>query len=115
MAGAREFRVDLEALVCSATHVSGQGEDLAVAHVSSDTTIGAAQPGWVGVSAAALAARMDVWAQTSRRLLSDLGAHALDLHTDAQDFAAMERENARRLRALADSAPGAPGRGEPWR
>ncbi|GFG73970.1 WXG100 family type VII secretion target [Mycobacterium botniense] len=104
MAVAGEFRVDLEALVCSAAHVSGQGEDLAAAHLTSDNAIEAAQSGWVGASAAALAARMDRWGQSSRRLLTDVGAHALDLHNDAIDFAAMERENAQRLRAVGGDA-----------
>ncbi|MDI3314404.1 MAG: WXG100 family type VII secretion target [Mycobacterium sp.] len=106
------MRVDLEALACSAAHVSGQGEDLAAAHLTSDNTIEAAQSGWVGASSVALAARMDIWLQTSRRLLTNVGAHALDLHNDAIDFAAMERENAQRLRAVGDSAPGRPVRVE---
>ena len=80
MAAAENFRVDLEALASSAAHVSGQGEDLAAAHVSSDNRIEAAQPGWVGGSAAALSARTAAWLETSRRLLTRVGGHALQLN-----------------------------------
>lgn len=42
MAAVGEFRLDLEALVPSAAHVTGQGEDLATAHLSSDDRLVAA-------------------------------------------------------------------------
>ena len=48
-----KFQLDLEALAHSAAQVSGQGEDLATAHLSSDNRMVAAQSGWVGSSAAA--------------------------------------------------------------
>jgi uncharacterized protein YukE len=54
MVAANRFRVDLEALARSAAHVSGQGEDLATAHLSADNRMAAAQSGWVGSSALAL-------------------------------------------------------------
>ncbi|MDI3314141.1 MAG: hypothetical protein QJR12_07615 [Mycobacterium sp.] len=73
MAGEREFQVDLEALVCSAAHVTGQGEDLAIAHLDSDNQLEAAQTGWVGTSAAALNTRMNVWLAASRTLLTRVG------------------------------------------
>jgi hypothetical protein len=109
MAAADEFQLDLEALVSSAAHVSGQGEDLALAHLSSDNKIEAAQLGWVGTSAEALNARMAVWLETSRRLLTRVGGHALELQDDGIDFATMERENTQRLRAVGDGADGWPG------
>lgn len=51
MAGTGVFRVGLESLASSASHVTGQGEDLASAHLSSDNPIVTAQSGWVGSSA----------------------------------------------------------------
>jgi hypothetical protein len=36
MAAAEKFRLDPEALASSAAHVTGQGEDLAIAHLSSE-------------------------------------------------------------------------------
>jgi WXG100 family type VII secretion target len=95
------FRIDLEALAGSAAQVSEQGEDLAGAHLSSDNRIAAAQSGWVGASAAALSTKAATWLETSRKLLTRVGGHALDLNNDGIDFAATERANAEKLRAAA--------------
>jgi uncharacterized protein YukE len=94
------FRVDLDALAISAAHVAGQGEELATAHLSSDNRIAAAQRGWVGSSAAALHGKTATWLETSRRLLTSVGAHALDLTNDGIGIASRERENAENLRAV---------------
>jgi uncharacterized protein YukE len=109
MASVRELRVDLEALACSAAHVTGQGEDLAIAHLSSDNRIEAAQIGWVGASAEALSARMAAWLETSRRLLTAVGDHALELHDDLHSFAAMERVNAEKLNEVGTASHGMSG------
>ncbi|MCV7401280.1 hypothetical protein H7K24_14070 [Mycobacterium fragae] len=101
--------MDLEALAHSVAQVSGQGEDLAGAHLSSDNRIAAAQSGWVGSSAAAINTKMAAWLETSRRLLTRVGEHALDMNNDGIDFSAMERDNAERLRALQPGADGAAG------
>lgn len=50
MAAAEKFQLDLEALACSAAHVTGQGEDLASAHVAADKRISAAQQLWRGAA-----------------------------------------------------------------
>jgi uncharacterized protein YukE len=99
MAAGEKFQIDLEALVGSAAHVNGQGEDLATAHLASDNRITAAQSGWVGASAAALHTRAATWLETSRRLLTRVGGHALDLNNDGIGFAALERQNADKLSA----------------
>ena len=93
------FRADLAALAGSAAQVSAQGEDLASAHLSSDNRITNVQSGWVGASAAALSVKTSTWLETSRRLLTRVGGHALDLNNDGIDFAAMERDSVGRLRA----------------
>ncbi len=100
MAADEILRVDPEALADAAAHVNGQGEDLAAAHLSSDNRIAAAQPGWVGSSAAALDLKTTTWLEISRRLLTRVGGHALDLTNDGIDFAATERDNADKLRAV---------------
>lgn len=110
MAAEEQFHVDLAALACSAAHVTGQGEDLATAHVSSDNQIMAAQAGWVGTSATALNTKTATWLETSHRLLVRVGGHAMDLSNDGIDFAAMEHEHAVRLCAV---APGADGVADP--
>jgi uncharacterized protein YukE len=88
------FWVDLEVLACSAAHVVGQGEDLAATHLASDNRMAAARSGWVGESAAALGATTTNWLQTSRRLLTRIGEHALDLANDGICVAAMDNANA---------------------
>jgi uncharacterized protein YukE len=98
MAAEGRFRVDLEALACAAAQVSGLGEDLASAHLSSDNRITSVQSGWVGASAAALSIKTATWLDTSRRLLARVGAHALDLNDDGIEFATMERDNVEMLR-----------------
>jgi uncharacterized protein YukE len=105
MASGKMFRVDLEALASSAAQVSGHGEDLAAAHLSSDNRIAAAQPGWVGRSAAALDTKTARWLEISRRLLTRVGGHALDLNDDGIDFAAMERDNVEKSRAVGGDGP----------
>jgi uncharacterized protein YukE len=106
MAAADKFRLDLDALASSAAHVTGQGEDLATAHLSSDNRIVAAQPGWVGSSAGALHTKTAIWLEASRRLVTKVGDHATDLNQDGIDFAAVERENAEKLRAVQPAADG---------
>ena len=100
MAAEEKFRLDLEALAGSAAHVAGQCDNLASAHLWSDNRIVAAQSGWVGASAVALDTKTATWLETSRRLLTLVGDHALDLNNDGIDFAAMERDSVERLRAV---------------
>ena len=94
------FRVDLAALASSAAQVSAHGEDLASAHLSSDNGITNVQSCWVGASAAALSGKTAAWLETSRGLLARVGAHALDLHNDGIVFAARERDDVEKLRAV---------------
>ncbi len=100
MAAQGMFRLDLEALAHSVAQVSEQGEDLAGAHLSSDNRIAAAQSGWVGASAAALHDRTVNWLEVSRKLLTRLGSHALDLNNDGIDVLATERDSVEQLRAV---------------
>ena len=109
MVAEEKFRVDLEALGSSAAHVTGQGEDLASAHLSSDNRIVAAQSGWVGSSAAALHTRTATWLEASRRLVTRVGDHATDLNQDGIDFVAMERDHAEQLQAIIGPADGVDG------
>jgi uncharacterized protein YukE len=106
MAAGTGFRVDIEALAGSAAHVTGQGDDLATAHLSSDDRIASAQSGWVGSSAAALQTRTAVWLDTSRRLLISVGEYALALNNDGISFAALDRENVEQMRAIHPDAGG---------
>jgi uncharacterized protein YukE len=100
VATAGEFRVDVEALASSAAHVTGQGEDLATAHLSSDNRIVAAQSGWVGSSAFAMSAKTATWLEDSRRLITRVGDHAQDLSNDGHSFIEMEQSHVEQVRTL---------------
>src|ERR1700679_3348089 len=108
MAADGNFRVDIEALASSAAHVADQGDDLATAHLSSDNRIASAQSGWVGSAAVALQTRPAACVETSRRLLTSVGDHALNLNNDGVSFAELERENIEKLRAVHPGADGSP-------
>jgi uncharacterized protein YukE len=109
VASTGKFRVDVEALASSASHVAGQGEDLASAHLSSDNRIVAAQSGWVGSSALALNAKTATWLETSRRLVTSVGDHATDLNNDGLSFTEMERDHTEKLQALHPAPEGLAG------
>jgi uncharacterized protein YukE len=77
--------------------------------LSSDSRIAAAQSGWVGSSGAALQIRTAAWLETSRRLLTSVGDHALALNNDGIDFTALENENVEKLRAVHPAPDGSAG------
>jgi uncharacterized protein YukE len=86
-----------------------EGDDLASAHLSSDNQIVAAQPGWVGSSAMALHAKTATWLEASRRLITRVGDHSLDLNDDGRSFAEMEQAHVGKLRALYPAPEGLAG------
>lgn len=94
---AKLLRVNLEDLATSAAQVTGHGEDLATSHFSADNRIAAAQTGWTGRSAEALANRVSQWATTSTALVSRMGEHANDLYTAGVVFSTTEATNAHKL------------------
>jgi uncharacterized protein YukE len=104
-----KFRLDLEALAHSAADVTGQGEDLAAAHLSSDNRIAAAQSGWVGSSALALSTKTAAWLEDTRTLVTRVGEHALNLHADRINFSTAEREHVETLRSVQPAADGSTG------
>jgi hypothetical protein len=53
--------------------------------------------------------RTAIWLETSRRWVTRLGDHAIVLNQDGIDFAAMESEDAQKLRALTRPFVGADG------
>jgi uncharacterized protein YukE len=87
----------LEHLATAAAQVTGQGEDLATSHLSADNRIAAAQAGWAGQSAEALARRASCWAANSTALVARIGEHANNLYTAGLAFAAMEAGNQQKL------------------
>jgi WXG100 family type VII secretion target len=94
---AMALRVNLEHLATSAVQVTGHGEDLATTHLSVDNRIAAAQGGWTGRSAAALARRTPQWSGNSTALVRQLGDHAQHLSTCGQAYAEMEAHDAQQI------------------
>ena len=98
------LKVDLEAMVASAGHVSGQGEDLAVGHLATDSRMASAEVGWQGSSAAAISAKLATWTKTSAVLLGRISDHAQGLHSCAAGFATHEEQSRSALHAVAQAA-----------
>jgi uncharacterized protein YukE len=86
------LRVNLEHLAISAAQVTGHGEDLAISHLSADNRIAAAQAGWSGRSAEALAQHASRWATSSTALVARIGQHANDLYAAGRAFATIEAD-----------------------
>ena len=89
--------VNLEHLAASAAQITGNGEDLAASHLSVDNRIAAAQGGWTGRSAEALARRAPRWSVNSTALVTQMGDHAEHFSTCGQAYATMETHHARQL------------------
>ncbi|MCX2929872.1 WXG100 family type VII secretion target [Mycobacterium sp. CVI_P3] len=98
------LRVNVEDLVAAGSSVAGHGEDVAMKHAAADGRVAAAQVGWQGASARALAGLSERWTATTGALLSRLGDHALGLHASAQGFAEMEQRNSQALQEPAQAA-----------
>jgi uncharacterized protein YukE len=96
---AMTLRVNPEHLAASAAQITNHAEDLAASHLSADNQIAAAQPGWTGRSAEALAHRALLWAADSKALLTRMGEHANDFYSCGQAFSATEDLNIEMLKS----------------
>jgi uncharacterized protein YukE len=93
------LRVNLEDLATSAVQITNHGEDLAASHLSADNRIAAAEPGWTGRSAEALAQRTPRWTANSTNLVTRMGDHATDFYSLGQAFSAKENLNVEKLKS----------------
>jgi uncharacterized protein YukE len=89
--------VNLEHLAMSAAQITDHGENLATSHLSADNRIAAAQAGWTGRSAEALAQRAARWTANSTALVTRMGDHADHFYTCGQAFSAMEDRHSQKL------------------
>ena len=85
------LQVNVEDVASSAVDVTGHGETLAAGHQQSDARIAAAEAGWQGSSAAALAARLDAW----------MSGHAQGLQDAAIRFTSFEEGRVQVMEAVA--------------
>lgn len=88
------LRVIVEDLVASAVAVTGHGEDLAAAFGGADGRVEAAQSGWQGRSAVALAGLAERWASEGRSVVARMADHAVRLHVSAGEFWAQDQGGA---------------------
>ena len=95
------LKVNIEDLAASGVAVTGHGEDVAAKHAAADGRVDAAQAGWQGASAAAMAALSSQWSTTTTALVTRLSDHAQGLHASAEGFAEMEQRHSRALEAPA--------------
>ncbi|GAY13291.1 WXG100 family type VII secretion target [Mycobacterium sp. shizuoka-1] len=98
------LKVNIEDLAASGVAVTGHGEDVAVKHAAADGRVDAAQAGWQGASAAAMATLCGQWSATTTALVTRLSDHAQALHASAQGFAEMEQRHSQALEEPARAA-----------
>jgi uncharacterized protein YukE len=96
--------VNIEDLTAVGIAVTNHGEDLAAKHAAADSSIEAAQTGWQGASASALATKSAACLQTTSTLLIRMSDHAQGLHTSAHGFSEHEAQSSQALDAVAQSA-----------
>lgn len=94
-------------LIAAAVHADLSAEEFSANHERADTAIDSALPGWVGRSAAALAARSGTWAAAAATLSAAICAHSEALRISALQFAEMDHRNGAALTAK-------PSRTHPW-
>ena len=89
-------------LIAAAVDAGLTAEEFLVDHARADAAIDSALSGWVGRSAAALAARSGTWATATTTLSAAICAHGEDLRRSALQFAEMDYRN----RAVLTPLPG---------
>ncbi len=103
--GAMDACPDL--LIAAAVHADLSAEEFCTNHECADAAVDSALPGWVGRSAAALAARSGTWATATATLSAAICAHSEALRVSALQLAEMDHRNGVALTAK-------PGRTHPW-
>ncbi|PND57125.1 hypothetical protein CRM90_13330 [Mycobacterium sp. ENV421] len=98
------LRVNIEHLAASGTKVACHGEDVAAKHAAAASRIDAAQAGWQGASAAAVALLSEQWVTTTSALVTRLSDHAEGLHASALGFTEMEQRSSQALEQPAQAA-----------
>jgi uncharacterized protein YukE len=90
-------RVNPDDLLVSGARVDFHADGVLADHRVADARIGAAQAGWVGLSASALALKAAQWETVSAVLVGKLADHARALRTGAATFEFTDTDNARRI------------------
>ena len=83
-----------EDLHVSATVVNCHAQDVEALHASADAQIEAAQPGLMGLSAAAIAEKAATWQGVTQALCAQLADHSAAFRTSALDYQTTDDHNA---------------------
>lgn len=78
----------------AADHVDLAADNLRAGHGSAHERMGAAQAGWIGTSAAALASAAAKWEQESAGLYSEIAGHAGDFRAAAARYVTTDDQQA---------------------
>ncbi|WP_326547977.1 WXG100 family type VII secretion target [Mycolicibacterium sp. ND9-15] len=89
-----ELQVDPLEVRMAADHVGAAADALRSAHGTAHDRIGAAQAGWIGSSAAALAATTAKWEEESLSHYTELIGHVDDLRSAAANYVGTDHQEA---------------------
>ncbi|MBS4730127.1 WXG100 family type VII secretion target [Mycobacterium sp. SM1] len=88
------MKFDPADLHASAEHMSVHHADLRAAHAAADSEIEDAQPGWVGASAAALAAKLAEWQAATEQLCGSIADHEQAFRAARKAYLTVDGESA---------------------
>lgn len=96
-----DLRVDPVDVQMAADHVDLAADNLRAGHGSAHERIGAAQAGWIGTSAAALASAAAKWEQESVALYSEIAGHAGAFRAAATRYVTTDNQQASNIEGAA--------------
>ncbi|MCV7288203.1 WXG100 family type VII secretion target [Mycolicibacterium wolinskyi] len=98
---ANELQVDAVAVSTAAGRIDTAADGLRAAHAAVHDRIAAAQAGWVGSSAAALAGATAKWQEQSSARYTEMIRHAADYRTAAANYTSTDESEAADVEAKA--------------
>jgi len=96
-----DLRVDPLEVRMAADHVDVAADGLRSGHGSAHERIGAAQSGWIGTSAAALAATAAKWEEESAGHITELVGHVEHFCSAAEQYASTDNDEASEIQSIA--------------
>lgn len=95
-------RVDPVAVQQTGDTVDAAADALRAKHAAAHESIGAAQPGWIGASQAALTVQIARWEEESASHYTELVGYAHELRSAAFEYAKADEDGQRRVEAAAE-------------
>lgn len=101
----KPLQVDAVDLGLSAAVIDSLADEVRAAHADADARIEAAQSGWVGASAAAMAAKRAAWQGFTSGMYAEMAAHSAKFRAAAHEFQATDSHGAEAIDAAAHPGP----------